>query len=110
MRALLIEDAPCASNNIASMLRDAGLQVDEIRSDEDPAGLARHFEFDVIFLHLRSPTGSFAALRLLRAAAIQAPVLVLSGPAPLQTKCVFRRIPAADSEANQPVIPAEASH
>jgi two-component system cell cycle response regulator CtrA len=86
MRALLIEDAPCASNNIASMLRDAGLQVDEIRSDEDPAGLARHFEFDVIFLHLRSPTGSFAALRLLRAAAIQAPVLVLSGPAPLQTK------------------------
>jgi two-component system cell cycle response regulator CtrA len=85
MRALLIDDAP-ASDNIASMLRDAGIQLDEARSDEDPAGLARHFEFDVIFLHLRSPTGSFAALRLLRAAAIQAPVLVLSGPAPLQTK------------------------
>jgi two-component system cell cycle response regulator CtrA len=85
MRALLIDKAP-ASGNVASMLRDAGIQVDEAGSDEDPAGLARHFEFDVIFLHLRSPTASFAALRLLRAAAIQTPVLVLSGPAPLETK------------------------
>jgi two-component system cell cycle response regulator CtrA len=68
------------------MLRDAGIQVDEAGSDEDPAGLARHFEFDVIFLYLQSPTASLAALRQLRAAAIQTPVLVLSGPAPLETK------------------------
>jgi two-component system cell cycle response regulator CtrA len=86
MRTLLVQNDSFEKNSVAVMLCEPGLQIERAPSSEDAASLAQYSDFDVILLHLRSPSESLAALRRLRGAGIEIPILVLSGLTPLEVK------------------------
>jgi two-component system, cell cycle response regulator CtrA len=88
MRILLIEDDNATAQSIELMLKSEGLNVYRTDMGEEGVDLGRVYEYDVILLDLTLPDISgFDVLRSLRAAKVRTPILILSGLAPIESKC-----------------------
>src|SRR4051794_35650308 len=87
MRALLVEDDLTASRGIVAMLKSAAMIVDAVDTGEEALDLARLYDYDVVVLDLALPDmEGYEVVRLLRAAKIEVPVLILSGTGRPQAK------------------------
>ena len=80
MQILVIEDDPAVSQSVALMLRSDTCAVHAAALGEKGVELAKLNGYDIILLDLDLPDLSgYEVLRALRAAAIDTPVLILSG-------------------------------
>jgi two-component system, cell cycle response regulator CtrA len=80
MRILLVEDDPAVSQSVALMLRSDTCEVQAAPLGQEGIELAYLNGYDIILLDLDLPDLSgYEALRALRAAGIDTPVLILSG-------------------------------
>jgi len=97
MRALLIEDDASAARSIELMLRAEAIGCETAGLGEDGLALATAEAYDVILLDLSLPdmTG-FEVLKRLRAAKVNAPVLVLSANALREAVVMALRLGADD--------------
>lgn len=80
MRLLSVEDDPTTAKSIEMMLRHANLNVYCTDLGEEGIDLAKLYDYDLILLDLNLPdmTG-LEALRQLRAARVDTPLLILTG-------------------------------
>ena len=87
MRILMIEDDRALAASLRAMLQSRGFNVYVTDTGEEGLDLARIYDYDAVLLDLTLPDMSgLEALRALRAAKIDVPVLVLSGTNDGQTK------------------------
>jgi two-component system cell cycle response regulator CtrA len=91
MKVLLIEDEYVTRNGVALVLRTEEIYVDTASAGEEGVDYARHHDYDAIILDLNLPDISgFEALRTLRRAGVDTPVVVLSGS--VTTDCKVRAL------------------
>ncbi|AHD01162.1 response regulator transcription factor [Leisingera methylohalidivorans] len=87
MKILLAEDDAATAETVTRFLTRENLNVSSTSFGEDAISLARHFDFDLILLDLRLPDRhGHDVIRDLRAAAIDTPVLVISGSDDLNSR------------------------
>lgn len=80
MRVLLVDDDVHTTAAVSMALRCAGCVVDQVDTGEEALELARHYEYDVIFLDLMLPDiNGYEVIRQAREAKIDTPILILSG-------------------------------
>lgn len=80
MRVLLVEDDPHTTRAVSLMLQSAGAVSDAVATGEDGLELARHYAYDVVVLDLMLPDiEGYDVVRRMRAAKVNAPILILSG-------------------------------
>ncbi|MBY6059113.1 response regulator transcription factor [Leisingera daeponensis] len=87
MKVLLAEDDATTAETVTRFLTGNKLNVSSTSFGEEAISLARHFDFDLILLDLCLPDGNgHDVIRQLRAAAIDTPVLVISGADDLNSR------------------------
>lgn len=87
MRALIIEDDPATAQSLELMLKAESFNVYSTDLGLDGADLGRLYDYDVILLDLALPDVSgYEVLRKLRLAKVNAPILILSGTASIESK------------------------
>ena len=87
MRALLVEDDTSAAKSIKMMLRSGGYVIDVTNFGEDGLKIGKQYDYDIIVLDIMLPdVDGLEVLRRLRAARVQAPILILSGLSELDHK------------------------
>jgi len=87
MRVLLIEDDANIAHSIKLMLELENYGVYQTDLGEEAVDLGKVHDYDIILLDLNLPDISgYEVLRLLRAAKVTTPVLILSGLADIQDK------------------------
>ena len=80
MRVLLLEDDKVTAKSIATMLKSEGCACDHADFGLDDREIGRLQDYDLIIIDLMLPNiGGYQVLRRLRAADLQAPILILSG-------------------------------
>ncbi|SHG23600.1 response regulator transcription factor CtrA [Cognatishimia maritima] len=80
MRILLIEDDPATAKSIDMMLTHANLNVYATDQGEEGVDLAKLYDYDLILLDLGLPDmPGHDALKQIRQARIETPILILSG-------------------------------
>ena len=80
MRILLIEDEAVLATTVELILRSEGFQVYTVCTGVEGQAIATFKEHDLIILDLNLPNMSgYDVLRALRAAAVDTPILILSG-------------------------------
>jgi len=80
MRILVVEDDPAVSHSLALMMGSDTCVVDTTDLGEDGLELAKLTDYAIILLDLNLPDRSgYDVLRVLRAAGVNTPVLILSG-------------------------------
>jgi two-component system cell cycle response regulator CtrA len=80
MRVLLVEADSSAAANLAEFLAKRGIQTEVAYTGEEALDLLRHYDFDVMVLHLALPDMDGCSLiARMRAARKATPVLALSG-------------------------------
>ena len=81
MHILVVEDNPAVSHSIELMMRSDTCTVHTTDLGEEGVELAKLNAYDIIFLDLNLPDLSgYEVLHSLRAANVNTPVLILSGP------------------------------
>ncbi len=79
MRVLVVEDEPKMADLLARGLREEGHAADVARCGEDALWMARAVDYDAIVLDVMLPgVDGFETCRLLRAAEVWSPVLMLT--------------------------------
>ena len=80
MRVLQIEDDVLTAKSVETILKSEGHECDTAHFGEDAVSMAQKCQYDIILLDLGLPDmdGS-EVLRRLRAAQVQAPVIIQSG-------------------------------
>src|SRR3954464_2438155 len=107
MRALVIEDDPVSAKLIESALKGENIIFEAAACGEDGIELAKLYDFDIIILDLRLPDiDGYEAVRRLRTARIDTPVLILSGRAEIIDK-VRGLTSGADDYLTKPFNKAE---
>ena len=87
MRILMIEDDRALAASLRATLQSRGFNVYATDTAEEGLDLARLYDYDAVLLDLSLPDmNGLDALRALRMAKIDTPVLVLSGTSDGQTK------------------------
>lgn len=80
MRVLLVQDELVTARSVMQMLRANGGIVDHIDTGEEALELVRHYDYDIVLLDLMLPDmDGYEVVRRMRAARIEAPVIILSG-------------------------------
>jgi two-component system cell cycle response regulator CtrA len=87
MRALVVDDDPVSAKLIQKTIEPGNFIVELTDSGEDALELAKLYDFDIIVLDLRLPDiDGIEVVRRMRAAEVNAPVLILSGVGDRQQK------------------------
>jgi two-component system cell cycle response regulator CtrA len=87
MQVLLIEDSPTAAKSIELKLASQGFGVYVTDSGEEGVDLAKVYDYDLILLDLDLPDiNGLEVLRLLRAAKLRTPIMMLSATNDVETK------------------------
>ena len=87
MRVLLIEDEPTTAKAIELMLGAEGFNVYTTDLGEEGLDLGKLYDYDLICLDLNLPDmHGYDVLKKLRVAKVQTPVMILSGPAEMESK------------------------
>jgi two-component system response regulator TctD len=87
MRILLVEDNADLGDAIEGKLRKEGHSVEWVRDGETAVRRGRHEEWDAVVLDIMLPgKDGFAVIRELRAAACEAPVLVVTARSEIEDK------------------------
>src|ERR1700739_2389045 len=87
MRVLLVEDDVATSESIALMLKKERFICDTTDLGEDGLEIGKLYDYDIIILDLMLPDmDGYEVLRLLRAALVRTPILILSGVVELDHK------------------------
>ena len=80
MRVLLVEDDAVASHGTALILRSKGVTCDQVDTGEGAFDLVRNHKYEVVLLDLLLPDmDGYEVVRRMRAAAIETPVMIVSG-------------------------------
>ena len=88
MRILLIEDDSGTARSIELMLKSESFNVYTSDLGEEGIDLGKIYDYDIILLDLNLPDMSgFEVLRSLRVSKVKTPILVLTGPRRLKTRC-----------------------
>lgn len=78
-KILVVEDDPAAGAYVAKGLREAGFVVEHVADGRDALYLATSAQFDAVILDRNLPgMDGISALKAMRAAGLQIPVLILS--------------------------------
>jgi two-component system cell cycle response regulator CtrA len=97
MHVLLIEDNKTVADMIKLVLEGRGFNITAAECGEDGIALAKSYTYDIIILDLQLPDISgLQVLKSLRSAAIETPVLILSGNMVVDAKVNALRIGADD--------------
>ena len=87
MRVLLIEDDSLVARGIELSLKAEGFNVYSTDMGEEGVNLGKVYEQDIILLDLTLPDMSgLDVVRMLRAARVETPIMILSGSAEIETK------------------------
>ncbi|MBY6059513.1 response regulator transcription factor [Leisingera daeponensis] len=87
MKILLAEDDATTAETVTRFLAQENFNVSSTSFGDETISLARHFDFDLILLDLHLPDQhGHDVIRKLRAAAIDTPVLVISGADDLKSR------------------------
>jgi two-component system cell cycle response regulator CtrA len=87
MRVLLVEDDSAMAQSIEMMLRSENYICDVTDMGEDGLEIGKLYDYDIIVLDLMLPDiDGYEALRRMRAAKIETPILILSGLSGLDDK------------------------
>jgi two-component system cell cycle response regulator CtrA len=79
MRALLAQHDIAAAHKISQLLRSHGFIVDQAEDGEETVDMARHYDYDVVVLDMTlADMPAVDAVRRLRTARIETPVLILA--------------------------------
>lgn len=87
MRALVVERRNDEARELSRLLKSIGGVVDQVDSGEEGIDLARHYDYDIIFLELLLPDmEGYEVVRRMRQARIEIPIIVLSDMSRPQAK------------------------
>ena len=97
MRALIAAGDVFVTSRIRAMLAKENLICDSTDFSQDGLLLDRHYDYDIILLHLTvADIEGYKLLQRLRAARVDTPILILSNRGDLEAKVKFLRFGADD--------------
>ena len=87
MRVLLIEDDAAVARSVELILKSEGFNIYTTDLGEEGVNLGKVYEQDIILLDLNLPDmNGLDVVRMLRAAKVATPIMILSGSAEIETK------------------------